>query len=283
MQRLDLRTALLRQLDRGRDHLLADRPELHRDEDVRELGLGQVYRRRRDPLQEALPALAPDEPVDGEPGDEPDRPAVARARVRDQGDHEDCKGEHRADDSGQRHLDPAQAHVEGSAVRPRELGLGEAKPDHGELCCGEGREHAEAEQAREEGDLVRQNRGPEEERDRDQRRGDDRLRRDERPAVEPAEGPRQLAVLAERVCKPREAGDRRRDRDEQDERARQPDVDAQRVHELVGDVPVQGVDDPEQRRVQPADAEVGRAVLRGEGREPDHRDRDVDHDDEPDP
>ena len=42
---------------------------------------------------------------------------------------------------------------------------------------------------------------------------------------------RQLAVLAERVGEPREAGDRRRDRGEQDQRAGDADVEAERVAE----------------------------------------------------
>src|SRR5947209_4407094 len=83
VQRLHVGAALLGQLDRGRDHLLADQPELHRNEDPRELRLRQLlFVGRDDVLEEPLAAPATDEPVDDEPRDEPRRAGVTGARVR---------------------------------------------------------------------------------------------------------------------------------------------------------------------------------------------------------
>src|SRR4029079_15816968 len=57
-QRLDVRVAVAGELDRGRDHLLADRAELHRHEDAGELALGKDLRRRMHRLEQS-PAAAP--------------------------------------------------------------------------------------------------------------------------------------------------------------------------------------------------------------------------------
>ena len=75
------RPALGGELDRSGDHLLADRPELHRNEDARELRFGQVLEAHLDVLEQSLAASFADEPVDDEAGDEPGRAAVAGARV----------------------------------------------------------------------------------------------------------------------------------------------------------------------------------------------------------
>ena len=130
------------------------------------------------------------------------------------------------------------------------------QPEHGELRRGEREQHAERIEAGQEDDVVGQRAGDDHERDRDPRRGQDRLRRDERAPVQAPEAPRQLPVLAERVGEPREAGDRGRRRRQQDERAGQPDVDAQRVAEPAGQRRLQRLDDPRERRPQPL---VGRA------------------------
>ena len=126
----------------------------------------------------------------------------------------------RPDNRRQRDLDAADPHVERRPVRPRELGLVDAQLDHGELGRGEREQDAEGEEAREE--LRRRAR---EERRRDRRSPTRPRRRDDRVAArrasggEPAEAARQLAVLAERIGEPREAGDRRRHGGEQDQRA----------------------------------------------------------------
>jgi len=55
-----------------------------------------------------------------------------------------------------------------------------------------------------------------------------------RAPTEAPETPRQLPVLAERVREPAEAGERRHGRGQEDERAGQADVDAQRVANALG-------------------------------------------------
>ena len=65
----------------------------------------------------------------------------------------------RADDRGQRDLGAAGiVTLSGVAVGPRQVGLGDAEPDHRELRRGEREQHAEREDAREEGDVVRDER-----------------------------------------------------------------------------------------------------------------------------
>ena len=113
-------------------------------------------------------------------------------------------------------------------------------------------------------------------------RRDDRLRRHERPPVQPAEAPRQLPVLAERVGEPREAGDRGRCGGEQHQRTGQTDVDAQCVADPAGQRWLKGVDDSRERRLQPLPGERRLAVLDREGGEPDDRDQRRQNYDEPD-
>ena len=140
------------------------------------------------------------------PISEPDRPGVARGRVGRERDHEDVSRPDRADDRGQREsAAPPTQHVERHAIRARQVGLADPQPDHRELGGGEGDQHAEREQAGEERDVVVEERRGDHEPRRDDRRGDDRLRRDVGAPAQPAEAARQLAVLAERVREPREA------------------------------------------------------------------------------
>jgi hypothetical protein len=195
----------------------------------------------------------------------------------------DREGGDRADDRRERDLDAADANVRRRPVRARELGLAVAEPDHGQLGRRERRQDAEAEEAGEERHVVLDERGADHERRRDERRGDDRLRRYERAPVQTPERARELAVLAERAGEAREARHRGRDGDQQDDRARETDVHAERGVETAGEVLAERVDDPHQRRSQPVRSEPRGASLRREGRERDERDRDVDHDDEPDP
>ena len=283
MQRLDLGAALLGQLDGGRDHLLADQAQLHRDEDAGELGLGKVLRRGFDPLEQPLAAATAHKPVDDEPGDEPDRAAVAGAGMGHQRNDEDPEGPRGADERGHGNLHAAQSDPHRSAEGALELRLGEAERDHGELGRGEGAEDAEAEQAREEADRIREERGHEQERDRDQRGGHDRFGRHERSPVEAAERTRELAVLAEGVREPCEPRNRGRDRDEQDEGSGEADVEAQCRREAARDVAVERGHDSHHRCVQPASPEGGCAVIGWERRQGHEADRDVDQDDEPDP
>src|SRR5439155_4873806 len=98
-----------------------------------------------------------------------------------------CDG---ADGRRDRNAAPLEGHAEWAA----QVGLRPAEPDHGELGGGECEQHAEAEERREERDLVVAARGAGDERDRDSRREEDRLRRDERAAIQTAERRRQLAV-----------------------------------------------------------------------------------------
>ena len=145
---------------------------------LEKLRLGQrLLVGRVDPLEQALAAPAPDERRRRRARGEPERARVARARVRDQRDHEDGERQHGADDRRQRDVGAARrGPSSGTRYGPRELGLGEAKPDHGELRGGEREQDAEAEEAREERDRRRStSEVAEQERDRDQRRGDDRL------------------------------------------------------------------------------------------------------------
>ena len=138
-------------------------------------------------------------------------------------------------------------------------------------------------EAREEGDVVLDEGRRDQKRGRDQRCGDDGLRRYERAPVTPAEGAGQLPVLAQRPGQPREARDRGRDGDEQDQRAGEADVHAERRRQAVGQRAAQRVHDSHQRRVQPLGAE-GRRAAGGRKRGERHEgDRHVDHDDEADP
>ena len=93
--------------------------------------------------------------------------------------------------------------------------------------------------------------------------------------MEAPERARQLAVLAEGVGEPPEPGERGRGRQEQEEGARDADVEAQRDVQPVRQVRVQRGDDPHQRRTRPLRPELGRAVARGKRHQADERDRDV--------
>ena len=73
--RLDARAVLTRELDRGRDHLLADDPELHRHEDAAEVRHGHRLQlvRRRHALREPFAVRAAHGHVDDEADEEPCR------------------------------------------------------------------------------------------------------------------------------------------------------------------------------------------------------------------
>ncbi len=222
VQRLDGRAALLGELDRRRQHLLADQPDLHRDEDLAELGLRQLLLvRRRDGLEQPLAACPAHEVEDDQAAREPGRPCVARPRVRDHRDHEHGQRPDEADDRRQRQLLPANAHVERHAVGPWQVRRRHAQPQHRHLGGDEGEQDAEAEQAGEEDHRVAGSRvDDDEERDRDGDGGHDRLRRDVSAPAEAPERARQHPVLAERVREPPDPGDGGRDAREQDQRAR---------------------------------------------------------------
>ena len=100
------------------------------------------------------------------------------------------------------------------------------------------------------------------------------------PAQAP-EAARQLAVLAQRVGEPREAGDRRRHRCEQDQGAGEADVDAQRVPQPQRQLASDPCRHADERRADPPRPELG--LRPGEGRERDDGDRDVHGDDGRDP
>ena len=279
VQGLHLRPVLAGEPDRRCEHLLADDPELHRHEDAVE-GDGRlevVLVGRDDLLHQPLAVCAAHGDVDDEAAEQPDRPGVARGGVRRERDHEDDPGRDRADDRRERDLRAADADVQRHAIGPLERGLVDPKLDHSQLGGGEREQHAEGEERGEEGDVVVEERRPDRERGGERGRRGDRLRGDVRAAAQPAEAARQLPVLAERVREPAEAGDRRRDRDEQDQRAGDADVEAQDVAEHGCQLAAQRVGDAEQRRADPRRPE--RRVRAGKRGQRDDRNRDVDRHD----
>src|SRR5213592_1549263 len=144
-------TTLLRQADRGGEHLFADLAELHGHEDplVDALLLGhEVGNRRLDVLHQRLVARAAHGDEEDGADDEPDGAGDPRRSVGVERRDPEREGERSADERGQRDLDAAQAHVSGHAVRAGQVGLGEAQADDGELRRGECNQRAEAVQAR---------------------------------------------------------------------------------------------------------------------------------------
>ena len=282
VDRLDDDVAGLGQPDGRRDHLLADLAELHRHEDPREARLGELLLVRRDDvLEQARAAAAAHHHVHDEARSEPCWAAVARAEMRHQRDDEDRRRAKRAEDGRQREDGAAETDAERDAERAPRVGLRHAEPDHRELRGGEGEQHPEAEEAREERHLARE-RGADQERDGDAAGRDHGGGCHERAAMETAEGRGQLSVLAERVGEPSEAGDRRRRCGEQHERPGQADVDAKRPGEPVRQMPLQRGDDAHQGRAQPVGTECRRPVRRRVRRETDQGDQDVDDDDQAD-
>ena len=205
MESLHRHSSLLGEFDRSGNHLLADVTELHRNEDARELGLGEAAMLvgRHDSLEQALPARPAHDDVHDEADGEPGRPGEARALVRADCDQPDREREEGPDDRRHRHAADCERHAVGApAVR-----LAEAQLDHGELCGGEREEHAEAEEAREEEHGMRERGRSDEQPNRDQGRGNDGFRRDERTRPEHPEPAWQLAVLPQRIGQATEAGD----------------------------------------------------------------------------
>ena len=201
VQRLHLRRVLGRELDRRREHLLTDDPELHRHEDALEgdRRLDRVLVRGRDLLHQPLAVGLPHRDEDDEAEREPRRPCVARGGMRRERDDEDRERRHRADDRGKRDVGLPDPDIERSAVRALQGRLVDAQLDHRELRCGEGEQDAEREERREERDVVAEERRPDYDSRREERRRKDRLWRHVRAPAEAPEAPRQLAVLAERV------------------------------------------------------------------------------------
>ena len=228
VERLDVGAALLGELHGGRDHLLADQPELHRHEDLRQRRLRKLRLLvgRDHALQEPLAAVPPDEAVDDEPRRQPDRPRVAGAGVRDHRDDPDGERQHEPDDRRNRDIRAGDADIPGHAIWPLERRGREPEPYDGELRGAECEQDAEAEERRQEGDLVvgygrdRDQAARGEDDDRRERRG-----RDECAPAQPAERARQHPVLAERIREAPEPGHGCRRGGQEDERARDADED----------------------------------------------------------
>ena len=121
--RLDLGRALLRERDRGRDHLLADVAELDRHEDTPELGARGELLDRQHLLEQTVPLGTPHDDEDDEPDREPGRAGIAGAVVRREGEDPDRERERRPDECGQRERVAADADVRASVERPLEVGL----------------------------------------------------------------------------------------------------------------------------------------------------------------
>ena len=228
--RLDRRASLLREGDGGRDHLLADVAELHRHQHLLEVGARGQRRDRIDVVEHPDLATPANDDVDHEPEQQPRRARVASAGMRDQRQHPDDERQRRADQGGDRHEDAADPHLGLRPERPLEVGLRAPEPDHRELRGGEGEQHAERIGAREEGRVVLAE-DPRHDHDRDRHRPgrEQRLARDERAPLETAELAGQHPVLGHRPPEPGAPRDRRRRSREQDQRAGQPDDDAQHV------------------------------------------------------
>ena len=246
-----------RELDRGREHLLADHPELHRHEDpLRTCGTARrgCSSRRVDPLHQPLAVRA----ADGDEDDEPDararpgrrsaRPGASpsrRPRPRTSATAPTIAGQRDLARRGSLTLNGARYGRGRSGSSIRSLITASCAAVNASRTPNEKRLARNATSSLDE-------RRRDHDRRRDRRGRDDRLRRDERAPVQPAERARQLAVLAERVGEPREAGDRRRHRREQDQRAGDADVEAQHVAEPVRQLARRcSVATPSERRAQP--------------------------------
>ena len=169
----------------------------------------------------------PHDHVADEADEQPGRPRVPRAGVRDQREHPDHEGERGADERRHRDADAPDRHLRPRPEGTREVRLGLAQADHGELRSREGEEDAERIGAREEGRVVaREDAGQHDDRGREQPDRADRLARDEGAALEPPELARQHPVLRHRAREPGAAADRRRGGGKQDEGAGEADEDA---------------------------------------------------------
>ena len=178
---------------------------------------------------------------------------------------------------------PANGHVRAREVRPREIGLAHAQPNDGELGRRERDEDAERVEAREErGVAVGAELGHEDEHDREPGRQRDRLARNDCAALEPRELARKRAVLRERVREPGDPRERGRRGSDEDEDARDPDRDLERVDDEVGKRSVERRRDPEERQLEPLLAERRLPVLDRIGGEADRADEHRHDDDEPD-
>ena len=276
-------SALLRERDRSRDHLLADVPELHGYEDALELRARRKLADGPDLLEEATPSRPADGNEDGEPREEPDRACVAGARVREHREHEDRRGERSPDERGHRKPVTAEQHVRPRAVRTREVGLPHPQTNDGELGRGEGDEDAERVETREEGRVPAGCKlGERDEPDRKSRGDRDRLARDHRAALEPGELARQGSVLRQRVRQARDPRERRRRGAREDEDAGDPDDDLEAVDHERGEGAVEGGGDSHERRLEPLLAERRLAVRHRVGREADRSDQHGDEHDETD-
>lgn len=148
-----------------------------------------------DVLDQATPAA--DTEVDGKSEQEPDRPRIASAGVRHERDDPDRQREGGAEKRRHGDVTATNQDVQGRPERPRQVGLAEPQTDHRHLRRGERQQDPERVEAREEDDAVADQARADHERDRDRRGGDDRVRRDERAAIQPAERAWELTVPAE--------------------------------------------------------------------------------------
>ena len=219
--------------NRGRDHLLADLADLHRHEDPPEPGAHRERRERIDVVEDAAVVPPSRHPEDDEPEAEPGGPGIARARVGHHREHERSRAVSGTPISAAIGTGVPRTRMSGPARNGRgRSGSREAQPDHGELGERERDEDAERVDARKE--AARRLRGCRLQDDDGDRgsarsRGSPRSRR--ASAARSARTRGEHPVRGHRVREPGAARDRGRRRAEQDERAREPDHDAQRVDE----------------------------------------------------
>ena len=207
---------------------------------------------RGDPFGEPLAVRTAHGDEDDQADEQPGGTAVAGARMGHDRDHPDREGEDRPDDRRNRDLGAADRDVERRPVRPRQVGRRHPQLDHGDLGRGEREQDAEREHAREERDVVIQERRGDHDRARDRRDGDDRLRRDERAPVQAAERRGSWPCSPSEYASRAEAGDGGRHGGEQDQRAADPDEEPDRVAERPIRVRPDLVGDADERRAQPA-------------------------------
>ena len=149
-----------------------------------------------------------------------------------------------------RNLHAADGHVPRSPVRAVEAGLGEAQPDDGQLRRRQGQEDAEAVEAPEEAHVATGDVGDEQQGRGETGGAEYRRRGEQRPPVQASERVRQHLVPPERVGEPPGARDRRRDRGDEYDGGAETDEDPQGVDGPGGQLPLEGVDDRDERRLE---------------------------------
>ena len=213
--------ALLGQLHRGRQHLLADVAELERHQDGPHLVLGgrppgRARRAWRAPAGSPLPPGA-------RPGTRPRRSRATPARrcgpppwVASDVTHSSAvRTAPTTDTTGIQA--PRQRMLPGTRERPRQLGLARAQAHHGELGGGHRDQDAEAVEPGQEAGPVAERVGQHDQHRRDDRGGERGRAGRRRSALGPGEGVGQHVVAGHRVGQPLAAGHGGRHHRDQDE------------------------------------------------------------------